>query len=153
MECKKHKGPPPRGEIGPRIMHLSKLVRKSFNEAVPEQGLFSGQQDIVLVLVENPGITLSRLAEELGVSSATASVSIKRMEKAGFITKNADEKDARIVRLYPTAKAKSAPDNSKNRLYDIERILLAGISPEKAGELSDMLDTAINNLTERGEGR
>ena len=59
-----------------------------FNEAVIEQGLFSGQQDILFNIVENEGITLGALAHKLRVATATASVSVKRMEKAGFIVKN-----------------------------------------------------------------
>lgn len=95
MGFKKHNAPPPRGTIGPRIMCLSRLIRQKFNEAAAEQGLFSGQQDIIMLIVEQEGITLSKLAEKLEVSTATASVSVKRMEKAGFIVKKQDKNDAR----------------------------------------------------------
>lgn len=152
MRYKKHCGPPPRGFIGPRIMCLSKLLRQSFNEIAAEQGLFSGQQDIVLALVENEGITLSELAKLLDVSSATASVSIKRMEKAGFIIKKADQNDARITRLYPTEKAKQAPENIKNKMDSLESILKKNMTEEQTQQLSDLLELAIQNLSERGDG-
>lgn len=151
MRYKKHCGPPPRELIAPRVMCLSKLLRQSFNETVAEQGLFSGQQDIVLALVENEGITLSELAKLLDVSSATASVSIKRMEKAGFIIKKADKKDARITRLYPTEKAKQAPENIKNKMDSLESILKKNMTEKQAQQLSDLLELAIQNLLERGD--
>ena len=120
MELKPcHRRPLRPDEIGPRVMELSKYLRKNFNAAVAEQGLFSGQQDILLLLIRQPGMTLGQLSRALGVASATASVSVKRMEKAGFIEKRVDEKDARIVRLYPTPVAEDAPkkDSPKNERH------------------------------------
>lgn len=151
MKYKKHKSPPPKDMIGARVVCLSKLIRQSFNEAVAEQGLFLGQQDIVLALAENEGITLSDLAKKLDISSATASVSIKRMEKAGFVIKKPDKNDARITRLYPTEKAKLAPENIKKKMNLLESILKKDMTEEQISELSKLLDTAIHNMTERGE--
>ncbi|MCD7796217.1 MAG: hypothetical protein LUG95_00905 [Clostridiales bacterium] len=37
---KSNQYPPPRGMIGPRVSYLSKLLRKEFNKALAEQGLF-----------------------------------------------------------------------------------------------------------------
>ena len=139
MGFKKHNVPPPRGMIGPRIMCLSRLMRQKFNEAAAEQGLFSGQQDIIFLLVENEGIT------------ATASVSVKRMEKAGFIVKRQDENDARITRLYPTEKAKRAPDNIRKRMDELEKELSRSFTPSEMEMLSDMLDKSICNILERRE--
>lgn len=151
MGFKKHNSPPPKGMIGPRIMCLSRLMRQKFNEAAAEQGLFSGQQDIIFLLVENEGITLSKLAEKLEVSAATASVSVKRMEKAGFVIKKQDKNDARITRLYPTEKAKKAPDNIRRRMDELEATLNKDLTTSESEKLTDMLDAAICNLLERSE--
>ncbi len=146
MKCRKS-GPPPRGEIGPRTVHLSKLIRKRFNRALAEQGLFSGQQDILFTIVENEGITMGALAEKLRVATATASVSVKRMEKAGFIEKKPDRLDARIIRLYPTEKAKIAPVKIQEQMDSLEDILAKDMTREEILTLSDLLDKAINNMT------
>lgn len=151
MGYKKRHAPPPKGMIGPRIMCLSRLMRQKFNEAAAEQGLFSGQQEIIFLLVENEGITLSKLAERLEVSTATASVSVKRMEKAGFIIKRQDEKDARITRLYPTEKAKKAPDKIRERMDALESTLNKDLTQEESERLTDMLDAAICSMLERSE--
>jgi DNA-binding MarR family transcriptional regulator len=126
-------------------------MRQSFNQAVSEQGLFSGQQDIVIILTENEGITLSELANILEVSTATASVSIKRMEKAGFVEKRVDENDARITRLYPTDKAKQAPENIRKKMDSLESVIKKGMTKQQSEELSELLEIAIQNMLERGE--
>ena len=132
--------------IGPRVGCLSKMTKIALNKAVAEQGLFSGQQDILFLVNNNEGITLSELSEELGVAAATASVSVKRMEKAGFIIKKTDEEDARITRLYPTEKAKQAPENIRKKMDMLDEALKSGMTADEVKTLSDLLDRAIANM-------
>ncbi len=153
MRFKKHLEPPPKNMIGPRVMCLAKLIRQANNKATAKQGVFSGQHDIILHLVENEGMTLSELANTIEVSNATASVSVKRMEKAGFIQKKADKNDARIIRLYPTEKAKTIPDNIKQMFDSLEAKLKQNMTEEQAAELAELLETAINNLSKGGIDR
>lgn len=142
---------PPRGMIGPRAVHLSKQLRNVHGQICSEQGLFRGQQEVLFQLVEKEGITIGELAKKLNVSTATASVSVKRMEKSGFLFKAPDENDARITRLYPTQKAKSAPEIIKGKMDSLESIITRDMSEDEILRLSDLLDLAINNLGNRGE--
>lgn len=133
MELKScHRRPLRPDEIGPRVMELSKYLRKNFNAAVAEQGLFSGQQDILLLLIRQPGMTLGQLSRALGVASATASVSVKRMEKAGFIEKRVDEKDA--------------PKKIHQKMNAMEQVLTAGMSQEQVLTLAGLLERALQNV-------
>lgn len=139
---------PPAELVGPRVMHLSKILRRIFNESLAEQGLFSGQQDILFTVIGKEGITLGELAKKLGVSCATASVSVKRMEKAGFIIKKEDNDNARIIRLYPTEKAKSAPEKTREKMDSMEAVIKKGMSEEEQAQLSYLLEKAIRNFVD-----
>lgn len=143
----RHHTPPPRGMVGPRAVHLAKQIRKMFNRVCNELGLFSGQQDIVVSIVENNGITISEIAKKHNITAATASVSVKRMEKSGFITKKADERDARIARLYPTQKALEAPEIIKSKMDSLESIITEGFTQDEIYQLSDLLERACQNMT------
>ena len=132
--------------IGPRVACLSKMTKIAFNKAAAEQGLFSGQQDILFQINNNEGITIGELTNEVGVAAATASVSVKRMEKAGFIIKKTDEGDGRITRLYPTEKAKQAPENIRKKMDMLDDVLKTGMTQEEVLLLSDLLDRAIANM-------
>lgn len=138
--------------IGPRAMFLSRLLKKSFNEAVAQQGLFSGQEEILFSIVNEGGITLSQLAAKTSVSAATISVSVKRMEKNGFIEKKPDSLDARIIRLYPTEKARLAPERIKEHMDALEDTMSKGMTSEQREQLSDLLDMAIDNFM-KGSGK
>ena len=139
MDCKNRKSPLPRELIGPRVMFLSKLMRSNFNKVVAQHGLFSGQQDIVIEIINNEGITLNELAKRLDISCATASVSIKRMEKSGYIIKKADKNDARIIRLYPTEKAKEKNDSIRYHMDALDETIKKGMTDDEIGLLSDLI--------------
>ena len=100
----------------------------------------------MLLLIRQPGMTLGQLSRALGVASATASVSVKRMEKAGFIEKRVDEKDARIVRLYPTPVAEDAPKKNHQKMNPMEQVLTAGMSQEQVLTLAGLLERALQNV-------
>lgn len=152
MSTKLHCGEPPaRGMIGPRITQISKALRKRFNQAAAEEGLFSGQQHIILLLKHNEGLTIGQVAEATGVAVATASVSIKRMEKAGFVERRADEKDARLTKLYLTERGKAAPENIRIKMDNQEQHITKGLSREEIMQLSDLLDTVLKNIKEQEE--
>lgn len=143
--------PPPRNTIGAKINFISKILRHRFNQATNEEGLFSGQQHIILLLKHNEGLTVSQVAEVIGVAPATASVSIKRMEKAGFIEKRSDEVDARITKLYLTPKGKAVPDNIREKINEQEKFITKGFTDEEVTLFSELLERALNNLNETEE--
>lgn len=143
--------PPVRGMIGPRITRVAKALRKRFNQAAAEEGLFSGQQHIILLLKHNEGLTIGQVAEATGVAVATASVSIKRMEKAGLVIRTADEKDARLTKLYLTDKGKAAPEHIREKMDRQEQYVTKGLTNEEVLLLSDLLDRVIENLKEKEE--
>lgn len=151
MKFNEKRVPPPKNMIGPRVMCLSKLIRQEHNKVWAEYGLFSGQQDILFALLMDEGLTLKDIADKMEVSPATASVSVKRMEKAGFIIKKTDKSDARIIRLYPTQKAKESSEEVRNQIELTEAVLHKNLTDEQVSELSDILDTVIQNLLIRSE--
>lgn len=137
---------PPRGMIGPRINFASRMLRHMFNEAAKEEGLFAGQQHIILALLENEGITVGEIARQLDVTPATVSVSVKRLEKAGFVKKQSDEANARITKLYLTEKGRAVPDRIKDRMDSQEKYITMGLSDDEKNMFSDMLDKVIDNM-------
>lgn len=141
----------PKHLIGPRVMGLQKLIRQAFNQAASDEGLFSGQQEVLFAVVDNNGITIGELAELIDVSVATASVSVKRMERSGFIRKKADKNDARIVHLFPTKKATNILENIRNKMKNLENTISKGMSEEDVLKLNELLEKARANLIERGE--
>lgn len=143
--------PPPRGNIGTRIGFISRKSKNYFNQVVSEEGLFAGQHHIIMMLERVGCATVSQIAEEMRTTSATASVSIKRLEKAGFVEKRSSESDARITKIYLTDKALAVTQRIKAKMDEAEESLTQGLTQEEKYLLSDLLDKVVNNIISQKE--
>lgn len=143
--------PPPRGNIGARIGFISRKSKNYFNQVVSEEGLFAGQHHIIMMLESVGCATVSQIAEEMRTTSATASVSIKRLEKAGFVEKRSSESDARITKIYLTDKALAVTQRIKAKMDEAEESLTQGLTQEEKYLLSDLLDKVVNNIISQKE--
>lgn len=151
--CNKRPLPPPpaRGNIGARISFISRKSKHYFNQVVSEEGLFAGQHHIIMMLERVGCATVSQIAEEMRTTSATASVSIKRLEKAGFVEKRPSESDGRITQIYLTDKALAVTQRIKSKMDDSEKALTSGLTQEEIYLLSDLLDKVVNNIISQKE--
>lgn len=143
--------PPPRGNIGARIGFISRKSKNYFNQVVSEEGLFAGQHHIIMMLERVGCATVSQIAEEMRTTSATASVSIKRLEKAGFVEKKSSDSDARITKIYLTDKALAVTQRIKAKMDEAEESLTQGLTQEEKYQLSDLLDKVVNNIISQKE--
>lgn len=143
--------PPPADMVCPRILAISKFLKRDFNRTLAEQGLFPGQDHVLMTVKMNEGLTPSELADALGVSLATISVSIKRMEKSGFLLRRQDEADARRSRLYLTDKASRISLTIRSRMDRQEDILTRGMSPGDKEAFMRLMDIAITNIQQEGD--
>lgn len=143
--------PPPRGSIGARIGFISRKSKNYFNQVVSEEGLFAGQHHIIMMLERVGCATVSQIAEEMRTTSATASVSIKRLEKAGFVEKRSSDSDARITKIYLTDKALAVTQRIKSKMDEAEESLTQGLTQEEKYLLSDLLDKVVENIISQKE--
>ena len=79
-------------------------------------GLTYPQYLVMLLLWEKDGRSVNELGQPLMLDSGTLTPLLKRMEKAGFVTRRRDERDERVTRVFLTddgrtlrAKAEAIP--------------------------------------------
>jgi DNA-binding MarR family transcriptional regulator len=104
-------------------------------------------------LWEQDGLTPSELAERLGVEPPTITNMLSRMEKAGFLERCRDQRDARCTRVYLTEKGRELREPVESRWEAVQRDAFAGITAEEEALLSGLLGRIHDNLTwEPGAG-
>lgn len=138
--------PPPKGDIAPRIGYVARMERINFNKAVSEEGLFAGQHKIIMFLKMQGSATIGQISEETGTAPSTVSVSIKRMEKAGFVKRRRSKKDGRITEICLTEKGNAVPENVRRKMDAEEKMLTKGFTQDEIYILSDLLDKVIENF-------
>ncbi len=133
--------------LNPMIHYISKITKANFRATLAEHNLFPGQDEILLVVLFYDGIKPSQIAKRMNTSLASISVSLKRLEKAGFIEKKQDEKDARITRVYINKKGKEAMADVRKSLSEYENKMLDGFDFEEKEQLKGFLDRLIFNIS------
>jgi len=76
-------------------------------------GLTYPQYLVMLLLWEQDGRSVNELGAPLHLDSGTLTPLLKRMEKAGFVTRGRDEKDERITRIHLTPHGRTLRETAR----------------------------------------
>ena len=75
-------------------------------------GVYRSQHQILMCIARNPDISQKSLAEIYHVSTAAVTVTLKKLEKGGFITRTVNKNDNRCNEIGLTEKGRAVVDNS-----------------------------------------
>jgi len=103
------------------IRHLHKLQMSAFAALLQRHGLSRSQGFCIKALENREGVSQSELAELMGISRATATVMLQKMESAGLVRRSNDPGDARIARVYLTEQARQANTRAENEFTSLFR--------------------------------
>ncbi|UYN90080.1 MAG: MarR family transcriptional regulator [Anaerolineales bacterium] len=107
------------------------------------------QLGLLLSVRRSPGIRVNELAQQVGLSAPTVSVSLRKLEQDGWVQREADPQDKRSYHLYLTRKAtefaKRAEAFQRKKITDF----LNGLNPQEQSQLVRLLDKAISSMEEQ----
>jgi DNA-binding MarR family transcriptional regulator len=106
---------------------------------------------MILVFLERfgeDGMTSSQknIANFLHVTPATITVSLKSMERLGYITRNNDTGDMRKKQILITEKGREAVKKIDDVFQTIDLGMYKGFSPEERAQISHFYTKMIENL-------
>ncbi len=133
-------------------MHKLELVRMlAQRKEIRKDGLYVGQMPVLNYLAQHPGCTQVEMADFLQVSPASIALSTKRLQKAGYLTKEVDAKNLRCKRLYISAQGEQVRARCRQKMECLDRRAFAGFSQDELCALAQMLDRITINLTGEAE--
>jgi len=91
-------------EFGDMYLKLQHTHTICMQLMLGKYGLYPGQPQVLFAIQDMKNPTQNELADRLGIGKASAGVSIRRLEKGGFIKRSRDRKDTRCVRISLTQK-------------------------------------------------
>lgn len=110
-----------------------------------------GQVGILCVLQKEEGISQKDLSKRLGITAPSVTAALKKLETAGYITKEGDGEDLRITRILLSEKGREQGKLLKNANKKIEDAICKGILPQDKELLQNMLIRIRRNLMETKE--
>lgn len=130
------------------IIFVGQMHRKKIEKLVDGTGLHRAQHRMLMTLSENEFSSQAELAKELEVSTATVAVSLKKLERDGYIQKKAKEDDSRVNFVKLTDKGKEVVEGSREIFEYIDKQVIKGFSEEDLVFLRKCLWRMYENLSE-----
>ena len=138
MEEQKHK-----------IIHLmgvtDRTLKRSISKKVEKTGVYCSQHRLLMILGKHPDCSQTELAERLEISPAAVAVSLKKLEKSGFISRQCQENDNRVNQVVITEKGWKIIDLSTQYFKEMENAFLSDFSEEELKQLQRFLERMIKN--------
>lgn len=133
---------------------LTRLHRAIIATYLETYGLYPGQPRLLFIIDRQPGCTVSQLVEETGQTKEAISVSVKRLEEAGYLHKEINPMDKREKFLYLSEKGKTTADVIHNEFHRINEAMFEPLDEEEKRLLEDLFGRMSDRLQAfRTEGR
>ncbi|MFC3061809.1 MarR family winged helix-turn-helix transcriptional regulator [Paenirhodobacter populi] len=138
---------PSRESLGFLLIDAGRAVRRRFELRAAELGLSAAQWRVIAQLHRHGPLPQARLAEYMEIEPISVSRLAERMEKAGWIRREADPHDRRIKLVAPTDKATAAFAEARSIADALYADALAGTPPGTRETLIAILKAITNNLS------
>lgn len=122
------------------LRHVAFIIKKRGRDILSDFDITTPQFLALVVLKDRPGITMGELCERLYLACSTATDLIDRMEKNGYLERNRDPDDRRVIRLSITEKGQNIIDqviNARRRYVDS---ILKQLTQKEIDQLAQALE-------------
>ncbi len=104
----------------------------------------------ILILLDTEGeMSQKRLAQELGIDPAWLTRQLKGLERDGWVARQADRQDARLINVALTPAGRRTVAESMERRNEYIEWALGDLPPERLDALSDMLTLLESKISGR----
>ena len=131
------------------INRTGRIFAKSLDiELRSKVGVTFGQWKIIVMLSEQDGLTQKEIADRIGVEGPTLIPMIDKMEKDGFLRREADPDDRRNNKIRRTQKAEVMWEKMTECVLEVRKRAMKNIRPEEVDILREVLNKIYDNLGE-----
>ena len=132
--------------LGFLIHDVSRLRRSAFDRCLKPLNVTRSQWWVLAYLSRKDGMTQSQLAEELDLGKVAVGGLIDRLEKAGFVRREADAADRRVNRVFLETKSKQLVARMRKINHRMNEQILAGIPDARLEASAATLDAMKRNI-------
>ncbi|KAA5606620.1 MarR family transcriptional regulator [Roseospira marina] len=137
-----------RGMVGYNLKRAYIVLHAAARAAAEDFGLRVPTFSCLSVIVRNPGITPSALAEHLKIERPNLVVIVDELETRELIRRTQMKTDRRRYELTVTVRGRRLHDQAAEAIRDAEAQCLQGLGAEDQARLIDLLNKIENAMTE-----
>ncbi|GFN36649.1 MarR family winged helix-turn-helix transcriptional regulator [Tepidimicrobium xylanilyticum] len=133
-------------EIIHLLISFAMKHRKIMQYYLEETGVYHAQHRLLMEISHTQNVSQKDIASSMGISAATIAVSLKKLEKGGYIKKEIDEGDNRLNQITITEKGKKVVEQSKQIFDSTDQKVFGGFTEEEKFTLFTLLQKLEANL-------
>lgn len=122
------------------------MMRRIIERRVSNTGVYRSQHQLLAHLCHHSNYSQADLAEQLEISPAAVAVSLKKLEKGGYIVRESKENDNRANLIQITEKGNEVIKNSISIFTEVEQRTYDGFTEEEMEMLNAYFDRMYDNL-------
>lgn len=133
-------------EIVFKLIDLSLKHRRVMQNYLEVTGVYHSQHRLLMVIAHNPHASQIEIAKIMDVTPVTISISLKKLEKGGYIIREVGEEDNRFHKIILTEKGNKVVEQSKGIFRYAEQLLLNDFTEEEKIQLYNLLKKLDDNI-------
>lgn len=127
------------------VARKHKTIFENMMHNIPLHG--SQHHMLVFLSMARPDISQKELAEKLEVSTAAVAVSLKKLEKNGYIKRSVSKDDSRFNEISITDSGRNILSESRKIFNSLDKMTFSGFSCEDLSTLYSLLKKMNDNLS------
>ncbi|MDO4331426.1 MAG: MarR family transcriptional regulator [Eubacteriales bacterium] len=135
-------------DLSVKFRRADSAFKRSIERQVRDTGVYRSQHRLLMHLNRLPNCSQVEIAQHLEISPAAVAVSIKKLEKGGYIRRETDESDNRVHQVTITPKGEQVIRKSEVMFREVERRMFQGFSEEEMELMDRFLERIYKNLNE-----
>ncbi|MBS8225388.1 MarR family winged helix-turn-helix transcriptional regulator [Vannielia litorea] len=124
-----------RGHVGYNMKRAFHMIQMDVNATLAPFGLRMVTFSALVVVIENPGLRQSQLAELLAIERPNLVVILDELEQTGLLTRDRAPDDRRAYALHVTAKGMALGEEARIAVNDHDARMTAGLSDAELAQL------------------
>ena len=109
---------------------VRRVSRRAVRARLDQQALAGAQVEVLVTVVESPGIGVAETARALGVAPNTVSTLVGQLVRAGLLERTEDAQDRRAAVLLPTAAGRTRVRRWRQERSRLVAHALGRLSPD-----------------------
>ena len=128
------------------IIKIAREHRKTVEKRICSLGIHPSQHHFLMHIAKYGACTQNHIAEAMEVSAATVAVSLKKLEKGGYIEKRISESDGRSNLIALTVKGEEVVQKSCRMFEEVYEKMFDTLTEEQQKQFHEYMEQVINNL-------
>jgi MarR family multiple gene transcriptional regulator MgrA len=134
-----------------KLKRMDCLMKRNIERKVSATGVYRSQHQLLMQIAHHPKSSQIEIAERMDISPAAVAVSLKKLERGGYIKKDLDTADNRIHQIQVTQKGQEVVEKSHLIFEEMEKTIFKGFTEEEIKKTGELLERMCQNLSQAQE--